>query len=80
MMLYFHDQCHALVQNLISSFLSSIQGNQPLARKLRGDMATREYAALIAHNFPLLSKLENVQDDLDQEVSVNDHIIKFPMP
>ena len=57
----------------------SLQGNQPLAKELRGDMATHEFAALIAPYFPLLPKLENVQEDLDQQVGFNDRVAKSPI-
>ena len=49
-----------------------MQGNQPLAREMRGDMATQEFAELIAPYFPLfLPKLGSVQDDADEEVGTN---------
>ena len=56
------------------SSLASIfqQGNQPLAKELRGDMGTHEFSALIATYLPLLPQLEKVQDDWDQEVCIKE--------
>ena len=49
------------------------QGNQPIVTKLRGDMEIQDFAVTLTSSFPLLPPLEDVQDNLDQEVSVNEH-------
>ena len=77
MNLHFRDQLPMVVPNSITSFLSLKQGNQPFGKELRGDDATNEFVGRIAPNFPLLPTLDSVQEDLDQEVGINDHIAKW---